>query len=257
MRISNRAFPFLSMNFQVTTVTSFFRGFFTTMHSWITSICEISSRAANLPRAAKAPEPLIIFILGPPGAGKGTQSNLLKAAFPSLTHLSYGDLLRQEDRIPGSWVSSLPRRNGGTKPLVPAIAAAQLLRRTIDVGVRRGQLTWLVDGFPRSEAHVEAWVAQMPAAQHALYLSCPRDTLVQRVLGRAATSGRPDDAVTGVVQERIGRSLREREALLSALAKHGMRATEIDATQSVADVERGVRAAYRGAVNTWKLEQGL
>ncbi|KAI1191526.1 P-loop containing nucleoside triphosphate hydrolase protein [Nemania serpens] len=216
-----------------------------------------NTETAHLPKAVRAPEPLIIFILGPPGAGKGTQSTLLKATFPTLTHLSYGDLLRQEDRIPGSWVSTLPRRNGSTNPLVPAAAAAQLLRRTIDVGVRRGQLTWLVDGFPRSEAHVEAWVAQMPAAQRALYLSCPRDTLVRRVLGRAATSGRPDDAVTGLVRDRVARSLREREALLSALAKHGMRATEIDATQSVADVERSVRAVYREAVSTWKLEQGL
>ncbi|KAI1196250.1 P-loop containing nucleoside triphosphate hydrolase protein [Nemania serpens] len=234
MGIPNRSFPFLSKNIQATLN---------------------NTEAANLPRAAKAPEPLIIFILGPPGAGKGTQSTLLKATFPNLTHLSYGDLLRQEDRIPGSWVSALPRLNGSTNPIVPAVDAAQLLRRTIDVGVRRGQLTWLVDGFPRSEAHVEAWVAQMPAAQRALYLSCPQDTLVQRVLGRAATSGRPDDGVTDLVSERIGRSFREREALLSALAKHGMRATEIDATQSVADVERRVRAVYREAVNSWKLLQ--
>ncbi len=166
-----------------------------------------------------APEPLIIFLLGPPGAGKGTQSALLKAAFPGLiTHLSYGDLVRYQDRIPGSWVSSFPRRGGGSNngnsssggsggsgggsastssnsPLVSADAAVHLLRDVIERGLGRyGQRVWLVDGFPRSAEHVAAWVAAAAAAaaesrvplraRCAIHLSCPPEMLVQRVLER-------------------------------------------------------------------------
>ncbi|TGJ81655.1 hypothetical protein E0Z10_g7117 [Xylaria hypoxylon] len=214
-------------------------------------------KTANLSHTAKTPQPLITFILGPPGAGKGTQSIFLKTAFPSLTHLSYGDLLRSEDQIPGSWVSSLPRYTGNARPVVPADGAVQLIRQTIDTGVQRGQYTWLIDGFPRSEAHVKAWAAQMPVAQCTLYFSCSRDVLIQRVLGRADTSGRPDDAVLSLVQERVERSISEHEALLSALAKYGMRAVEMDATQNVEDIKQNVYTVYREAVNTWKLEQGL
>ncbi len=209
-----------------------------------------NTETVYFPNTAKTPKPLIIFIIGPPGAGKGTQSILLKTAFPSLTYLSYGDLLRSEAQIPGSWVSALPRRSGNSaSPVVPANAAVQLIRQTIDAGVRRGQFMWLVDGFPRSEAHVEAWAAQMPVAQCALYFSCPRDMLVQRVLGRAGTSGRLDDAVPSLVQERVDRSINERDALLSALAKHGMRAVEIDATQKVEDIQQIVHTASRVGLN--------
>ncbi|KAF2964504.1 hypothetical protein GQX73_g9075 [Xylaria multiplex] len=207
--------------------------------------------------SVKAPKPLIIFILGSPGAGKGTQSLLLRAAFPQLIHLSYGDLVRSEDRIPGSWVSSLPRRSGSTSPVVPPDAAVQLIRQTIDAGVKRGQLMWLVDGFPRSEAHVKAWTAQMSVAQCTLYFSCPRDILIQRVLSRAGTSGRPEDAVLNLVQERVDRSINERDTLLSALAKHGMRAVEIDATQEIEDIKRIVHTVFWGAVNAWRLEEKL
>ena len=95
------------------------------------------------------PDAVVIFILGPPGAGKGTQCAALRAAFPGrLTHLSYGDLLRYQDAIPGSWVSSLARRGSGSgggdgkpsgSPLVPADAAARLVRETVMAGTARGQ----------------------------------------------------------------------------------------------------------------------
>ncbi|KAI3335392.1 hypothetical protein F4824DRAFT_489598 [Ustulina deusta] len=106
-----------------------------------------------------------------------------------------------------------------------------MLRQTINAGVQRGQFTWLADGFPRSEAHVKAWTAQMPVAQCTHYFSCPRDILIQRVLGQAETSGRPDDAIPS-------------RALLAALVKYGMCAVEIDATQNVEDIKQNVHTVY-------------
>ncbi|KAI3326551.1 P-loop containing nucleoside triphosphate hydrolase protein [Xylariaceae sp. AK1471] len=242
MDTQNRLSAPLPRKIQAPIITFFSRTLFNTIHSWIAFIREISSKIATFFNAGKTPQPLIIFILGPPGAGEGTQSIFLKTAFPSLAHLSYGDLMRYEDRIPGSWVSTLPRRSGSANPIVPADAAVQLMRRTIDAGVQRGQLTWLLDGFPRNEAHVKAWAAQMPVAQCTLYLSCPRDILIQ---------------LLSLVQERVGRNINEREALLSALAKYGMCAVEIDATQNAEDIRHNVHTVYREAFNAWKLEQEL
>lgn len=46
-------------------------------------------------------KPTVVFILGGPGAGKGTQSESIKKEF-KFTHLSAGDLLREERKTPGS-----------------------------------------------------------------------------------------------------------------------------------------------------------
>ncbi|RYO74643.1 hypothetical protein DL764_010796 [Monosporascus ibericus] len=205
---------------------------------------------------AEVPEPLIIFILGPPGAGKGTQSASLKAAFPGLTHLSYGDLVRYQDSIPGSWVSSFPRRgNGSGSPLLPADVAVQLLGETIEAGVGRSQLAWLVDGFPRTEEHVAAWsAARMPPVRCALHLSCPPETLVRRILARS--SGRPDDAVPELVRERVERNVRESEALLKALAGFGASLIRIDADREVEAVKGEVLAHAKQAINDWRESRG-
>ncbi|RYP38240.1 hypothetical protein DL767_002625 [Monosporascus sp. MG133] len=205
---------------------------------------------------AEVPEPLIIFILGPPGAGKGTQSASLRAAFPGLAHLSYGDLVRYQDSIPGSWVSSFPRRgNGSSTPLLPADAAVQLLGETIEAGVGRSQLAWLVDGFPRTEEHVAAWsAARMPPARCALHLTCPPETLVRRVLARS--SGRPDDAVPELVRERVERNMAESEALLKALAESGVSLIRVDADRDVGAVKGEVLAHAQQAVNDWRKSRG-
>ncbi|KAI1074735.1 P-loop containing nucleoside triphosphate hydrolase protein [Whalleya microplaca] len=247
----------LSSKAQVAVVAWFIRPLLNCIRSWTARVREMSAGTLRFFNAANTSQPLIIFILGPPGAGKGTQSALLKASFPGLTHLSYGDLLRYLDQIPGSWVSSFPRRNGGTKPMIHADAAVQMLRETIDAGVKRGQLTWLIDGFPRSEAHVKAWISHMPAARFTLYLDCPREILIQRVLGRAESSGRSDDAVLSLVQERVGRGINESDALLCALAKYGMSATKVDASLDVDEVKRKVHAIFQEISNASELEQRL
>jgi adenylate kinase family enzyme len=143
-------------------------------------------------------------------------------------------------------VSSLLRRGGGSNsPVVPPEAAVFILRQAIfhhnDGPPRREQEIWLIDGFPRNKKHVEAWIrGQMPLAQCVIYLTCPKDVLIQRILSRASTSGRPDDAVPDLVRERVERNVSERDAMLSALVEHGMAVLKIDGTQDVETVRQVV-----------------
>ncbi|KAI4866301.1 P-loop containing nucleoside triphosphate hydrolase protein [Hypoxylon rubiginosum] len=199
---------------------------------------ESPSHETGLPISAR---PLFIFILGAPGVGKGTISAFLKTAVPGLTHLSYGDLTRYHDRIPGSWVSSFPRREGTNNPLLPADDAVTMLRGTIETAARQhGQLMWLVDGFPRRKQHVAAWAAQLPRAACTLYLFCPPEVSLARVHGRAATSGRPDDADEGRVLERVTRINAESVAMLEALEAAGMRVARVDASRDLETVKEEV-----------------
>ncbi|KAI1779410.1 P-loop containing nucleoside triphosphate hydrolase protein [Hypoxylon cercidicola] len=200
--------------------------------------------------------PLFIFILGAPGVGKGTISAFLKEAVPGLTHLSYGDLTRYHDRIPGSWVSSFPRREGTNNPLLPARDAVTLLRGPIETGVRQhGQLMWLLDGFPRREQHVTEWLAQLPRADCTLYLFCPPELSVNRVLGRASTSGRPDDANVERVLERVTRINAESGAMLDALETAGMRVARVDASRDLETVKGEVLGHIQEAMRAWQGQQ--
>ena len=75
-----------------------------------------------------------------------------------MTHLSYGDFLRQQAQTPGSEVSLLPMRSGsGTSRVVPPGMAVRLLREEIGRG---GRGFWLVDGFPRCWEHYVEWRVQ-------------------------------------------------------------------------------------------------
>ncbi|KAI6080525.1 P-loop containing nucleoside triphosphate hydrolase protein [Hypoxylon rubiginosum] len=211
--------------------------------------------ARLLSKAQSYPRPLIIFILGAPGVGKGTASVYLKAAFPRLTHLSYGDLARYQDSIPGSWVSSFPRREGTSNPLLPAGDGVKLILDTIWGGVERGQMVWVIDGFPRTEEHVTEWAARMPPAACTLYLSCPPEISVSRILGRAGTSGRLDDADLEKVKSRVERAHADSKPMLSTLERSGMRIIRVDAARDVEIVKEEVLRHVLLAKQEWESDR--
>ncbi|KAI1485473.1 P-loop containing nucleoside triphosphate hydrolase protein [Biscogniauxia mediterranea] len=205
----------------------------------------------------RGPSPLIVFMLGPPGAGKGTQSAALCVENPGLTHLSFGDLLRHHDRIPGDWVTSFPRRHGKVgNRLLPAENAVQLLVQTIKKGAERhenNQMTWIVDGFPRNKKHVAAWLKNAPPVQCAFYLSCDRDVLEARIGGRAADgSGRVEDTDPEMIKERVDRSLRESQAMLDVLKANGIRVIQVDTNRSVDSVGNELDMHFKRISGDWK-----
>lgn len=143
------------------------------------------------------PHPNIVFILGGPGAGKGTMCELAHIQL-GWTHLSTGDLLRAELKAGGPTTALIKSYIDAGK-LVPDEIVVRLLKAAIEKATRlAGNLNFLIDGFPRSFANMDAWHAvfgddgDLPKM---IYFECPLEVLTQRILGRAQYSGRSDDNV--------------------------------------------------------------
>lgn len=143
------------------------------------------------------PKPNVVFVLGGPGAGKGTMCELAESQL-GWTHLSTGDLLRAEIAAGGPRAATIEEIVTAGK-LVPNEVTVTLLKEAMERVTRTtGKRNFLLDGFPRSLHNMEGWYevfgreAELPKM---LYFECPYDVLEKRILGRAKYSGRSDDNV--------------------------------------------------------------
>uniref|UniRef100_H2ZHH9 UMP-CMP kinase n=1 Tax=Ciona savignyi TaxID=51511 RepID=H2ZHH9_CIOSA len=142
--------------------------------------------------AAKKPQ--IVFVLGGPGAGKGTQCAKIVEKF-GYTHLSAGDLLRAERKNPESEVGNLIETYITEGKIVPVKITCGLLEKAISSSENN---KFLIDGFPRNEDNLTGWSDQMGdkvEVKFVLYLDCPKEICTERILNRGKTSGRSDDNV--------------------------------------------------------------
>jgi len=146
------------------------------------------------------PKPNVVFVLGGPGAGKGTMCELAEVQL-GWTHLSTGELLRAERQAGGPNAAIIEEFINAGK-LVPNEITVALLKHAMEKAIRKtGRKNFLVDGFPRSLANLDAWYeifgreVELPKM---LYFVCPYAVLEQRILGRAKWSGRSDDNIESV-----------------------------------------------------------
>ncbi len=146
---------------------------------------------------------LNIILFGPPGAGKGTQSENLIREY-GLVHLSTGDIFRANIKG-GTELGNLAKSYIDQGKLVPDEVTIGMLESE----VKRHQAAkgFIFDGFPRTAAQAEALDRFLEANGQAvtvlLALEVPEEELRRRLLERAKTSGRPDDADPAVIQKRI------------------------------------------------------
>lgn len=149
-----------------------------------------------------APQPNIVFILGGPGAGKGTMCELAQIQL-GWTHLSTGDLLRAELKA-GSSATALIKSYIDAGTLVPDEIVVKLLKDAMEKTIRStGNINFLIDGFPRSFSNMDAWYAVLGYdgdLPKMIYFECPLEVLTQRILGRAQYSNRSDDNVEAMKQ---------------------------------------------------------
>jgi adenylate kinase len=127
---------------------------------------------------------LNLILLGPPGAGKGTQAERLREDF-ALPHVSTGDMLRAEVKA-GSDLGNEAKRFMDAGDLVPdEVIIGMITKRVSDDDARDG---FLLDGFPRNAEQADALAGALQKLGRrltaALLIAVPDDELVRRLAGR-------------------------------------------------------------------------
>lgn len=146
---------------------------------------------------------LNIVLFGPPGAGKGTQSEKLIEKY-GLVHLSTGDILRSE----------IARGTALGMEAKQIMDRGDLVSDDIVIGMIESKLDsnpnangFIFDGFPRTQAQAVALDDLLQkkgtAISAMLALEVDNDELVKRLLLRGKDSGRPDDANEEIIRNRV------------------------------------------------------
>lgn len=142
----------------------------------------------------------VLFVLGGPGAGKGTQcANLVRDYH--FTHLSAGDLLRAEQVREGSEFGELIKSYIKDGKIVPMEVTVQLLENAMQEVVRKspeGKGKFLIDGFPRQMDQALKFEETVCPGRFVLFFDCPEAEMQKRLLKRGETSGRADDNVESI-----------------------------------------------------------
>jgi len=157
-----------------------------------------------------------LILFGPPGSGKGTQSEKLISKY-GLKHLSTGDLLRSE--IAGQTPLGLAAKSFMDKgQLVPDEVVIEMISSALDNNPQA--YGFLFDGFPRTTAQAEALDKLLSqkgtSIAVVLALQVGQNELVKRRLNRGLNSGRSDDTIEDVILAR----LIEYEKKTAAVADH-------------------------------------
>lgn len=144
-----------------------------------------------------------LILFGPPGSGKGTQAAQLIEKY-NLVHISTGDLFRYE--MGNNTPLGLKAKEYMAKgELVPDSVTIGMLRNKVEAHPEaRG---FIFDGFPRTIPQAEALDALLTSMDTSvtmlIALHVDDEEIVQRILLRGASSGRPDDNDEAVVRKRI------------------------------------------------------
>jgi adenylate kinase len=190
------------------------------------------------------PDRAIWVIFGPPGSGKGTQSELLTSAL-GVPHVSTGDLLRAETRA-GTVLGA---------EVAPVLAAGELvpddlIERVLEQRLARPDAVRgaILDGYPRTVAQARSLDRRLAGARRrvraALVLHVDEATLLERLLHRAGEQHRADDNRRAIA-ERMTEYRQRTEPVVAYYRAEGVPVLEIDGGAGVEVVHHRVTSALR------------
>jgi len=146
---------------------------------------------------------LNLVLFGPPGAGKGTQSQNLIEKY-SLIHLSTGDILRNEITN-GTELGLEAKKLMDQGVLVPDEVVIGMISNKLDAN--KDANGFIFDGFPRTVAQAaaldELLASKNEAISGMIALEVDKEELEKRLLLRGKDSGRPDDQNPEIIKKRV------------------------------------------------------
>ncbi|XP_040992747.1 UMP-CMP kinase 3-like [Juglans microcarpa x Juglans regia] len=198
------------------------------------TVLEAATKEANGTVAEK--KPTVVFVLGGPGSGKGTQCANIVQHF-GYTHLSAGDLLRAEIKS-GSENGTMIQNMIKEGKIVPSEVTIKLLQRAM---TESGNDKFLIDGFPRNEENRAAFedVTKIEPA-FVLFFDCSEEEMERRLLSR--NQGREDDNIE-TIRKRFKVFL---ESSLPVIEHYNSReqVRKIDAASPIEEVFESVKAVF-------------
>ncbi len=182
-----------------------------------------------------------LLLLGPQGAGKGTQGKLVAADY-GIPHVATGDMFR----------AAIAQRTPLGQRVEPILAAGELVPDELTVELIRERLSqpdaaagFALDGFPRNLVQAEALDRMLGEIGHSLdavlYFDVPDEVGFERALKRAQDENRPDDT-PDVIRRRLAIYHDETEPVVEHYRATG-KLVPLHAERSIEDVHREVTDA--------------
>jgi len=193
-----------------------------------------------------------LILFGPPGSGKGTQSEKIVEKF-DLKHLSTGDLLRREiaEKTPLGMEAKSFMEKG---QLVPDEVVIGMIDSSLEKNPNAKG--FLFDGFPRTVAQAEALDKLLSfkktSISKVLALDVSEEELVKRLLKRGESSGRSDDINEEIIRKRFAVYKKD----TSAVAEHYKAMGKFETVKGEGSVEE-IFDALSNAIETQMAEQSI
>ncbi|CAK7336927.1 unnamed protein product [Dovyalis caffra] len=179
---------------------------------------------------------VVVFVLGGPGSGKGTQCPKIVEHF-GFTHLCAGDLLQAEiesESENGTMIQNFKKEG----KIVPSAITVKLLQQAMQLSDNK---RFIIDGFPRNEENRTAFENIMKIEpEFVLFFDCPEEELTKRILNR--NQGRVDDNIE-TIRKRLKVYFESTLPVINYYNSKG-KVQKIDAQRSIDEVFEDVKSVF-------------